>query len=618
VERAFNQGAAADMETLDWIVVGLYLVVTIAIGLYLSRRGSRSMADFFVSGRSLPWWLAGTSMAATTFSIDTPLYVAGLVARQGVAGNWQWWSFGISHVILIYIFARLWRRAEIITDAELIELRYGGRPAAVLRGLRAFLFAVPINVIGMGYAMLAARKVVVALGLADVLPFDVGGDPNLTAVIVVAVLTLVYAGIAGLWGVVTTDFFQFFLALFGAILVAALAIGEVGGLGELRARLVASGLEDRMAFLPFGEAAQLGVATFLAYLGIQWWAFRRSDGGGEFVQRLAASKDEAEAERATWLFNILNYVVRTWPWVLVGLAALVVYPDLLAPGSDPELGYPRLMLDFLPVGVLGLVVASLLAAFMSTVSTQINWGASYIANDLYQRFVHRDASQRELVWVGRISSVVLTAMAAWVAFHAQDIGTIFTFIIAIRTGPGAVLILRWFWWRINAWAEIASMVAGLLIALLLYVPRVDWAAFGAPARPLALLAQVIQPVADFGTAGVLAITAFGTAAIWLTVMFLTRPESDGVLDRFYARARPGGPGWRRQRERTGLAPLQDLSTDVWSTVCGVGLVFGAMFAVGGALLLRWETAVVSILVAVLSGVLLVRLRAAVAQTGSRV
>ncbi|HEY8468737.1 MAG TPA: sodium:solute symporter family protein [Longimicrobiales bacterium] len=602
------------MRPLDWIIVGLYLIASLAVGLYLSRRGSRSMAEFFVSGRSLPWWLAGTSMAATTFSIDTPLYVAGLVARQGVAGNWQWWAFGISHVLMVYIFARLWRRAEVITDAELIERRYSGRPAALLRALRAFLFAVPINVIGMGYTMLAARKVVVSLGLADALPEGLGGDPNLWAVIIVSVLTLVYAGITGLWGVVTTDFLQFFLALFGAILVGVLAVVEVGGLEALRDGLIASGYEDRMAFLPLGEAAQLGIGTFLAYIGIQWWAFRRSDGGGEFVQRLSASKNEAEAERAAWLFNILNYVVRTWPWVLVGLAALLLYPDLLEPGSDPELGYPRLMMDFLPVGLLGLVVASLLAAFMSTVSTQINWGASYIANDLYLRFVHRDASQRELVWVGRISSVLLTVMAAWVAFHAQDIGVIFTFIIAIGTGPGAVLILRWFWWRVNAWAEIASMVAGLLIALLLYVPRVDWEAFGALARPLALLAGALRPVEGLGTGGVLAITAFGTAAIWLTVMFLTRPEPDEVLDRFYAHARPGGPGWRRQRERTGLAPLQDLSADAWSTLFGIGVIFGAMFAVGGALLLRWDVGAIAAAVAAISGLLLRRMRLKAAES----
>jgi len=595
------------VSALDWVVVGSYLVLSLAIGIYLSRRGSRSMAEFFVSGRSLPWWLAGTSMAATTFSIDTPLYVSGLVARQGVAGNWQWWAFGISHVMLVYVFARLWRRAEVITDAELIEIRYGGRPAAILRAFRAFLFAVPINVIAMGYAMLAARKVVVALGLGDVLPAALG-DPDLWAVVIIVVLTLVYAGLAGLWGVVATDFLQFFLALFGAIVVAAVAVGDVGGLAALRDQLEARGLGNRLDFMPFGELAQLSVWTFFAYLGIQWWAFRRSDGGGEFIQRLSASKDEREAERATWFFNILNYVVRTWPWVIVGLVALVLYPDLLEQGADPEIGYPRLMMDYLPAGLLGLVVASLVAAFMSTVSTQINWGASYITSDLYRRFLRPDASQRELVCVGRFASVVLVALAGWVAFHAQDIGTIFTFIIAIGTGPGAVLILRWFWWRINAWAEIASMAAGLLIALFLYTPTVDWSTWGAIGRPILAIAALARPVSQFGNAGVLAVTAFGTAAVWLTVMALTRPESDETLDAFYRRARPGGPGWRRQRERTGLEPLQDLSTDIRSTICGILVIFGSMFAVGGALFLRWGTALASAATAVAAGVLLRRLR----------
>ncbi len=592
------------MSLLDWIVVGVYLVASLLIGLYLARRGSRSMADFFVSGRSLPWWLAGTSMAATTFSIDTPLYVSGVVARQGVAGNWQWWSFAISHVLLVFVFARLWRRAEIITDAELIEIRYGGRPAAVLRALRAFIFAVPINVIAMGYAMLAARKVVVALGFGAILPPGLPGDPELWAVIAIVVFTLVYAGLAGLWGVVATDFFQFFLGLFGAILVAIIAVIDVGGLAALRDGLIEQGLGDRLSFLPLAEVAQLSVATFLAYIGIQWWAFRRSDGGGEFIQRLSASRDEAEAERATWFFNILNYVVRTWPWVLVGLVALVLYPDALEPGGDPETSYPRLMLDFLPAGLLGLVVASLIAAFMSTVSTQINWGASYITNDLYQRFVRSGASQRELVWVGRLSSVVLTALAGWVAFNAQDVGTIFTFIIAIGTGPGAVLILRWFWWRINAWAEIASMVAGLAIALFLYLPTIDWSGAGPFAAPLIALAGLAQPISDYGTAGVLTVTAFGTAVVWLIAMFVTAPEPDEVLDRFYLRARPGGPGWKRQRERTGVEPLQDLSRDLWSTLFGIGFIFGAMFAVGGVLLLRWGAAAIAALVAIVSWFLL--------------
>jgi Na+/proline symporter len=298
----------------------------------------------------------------------------------------------------------------------------------------------------------------------------------------------------------------------------------------------------------------------------------------------------------------------------VALVALVVYPEISAAGADPETAYPRLMLDYLPAGILGVVVASLVAAFMSTVSTQINWGASYIANDLYLRFARPEASQRELVWVGRASSAILVALAGWVAFHAHSVGTIFTFIIAIGTGPGAVLILRWFWSRVNAWAEIAAMVGGLAIALFLYLPTIEWSTAGSLAVPLGAMARLAAPIAAAGPAGVLPVTAFGTAIIWLTVMFLTPPEEDAVLDRFYLRARPGGPGWRRQMERTGVAPLQNLGTDLWSTLFGTGLIFGMMFAIGAALLLSWGTALGATLVAIVSGIALRRVRKAGAIT----
>ena len=400
---------------------------------------------------------------------------------------------------------------------------------------------------------------------------------------------------------------------FGAILIAVIAIVSVGGLGALDAKLAAAGLDAKRAFFPaltgagIANGASLGIGTFLAYVGIQWWAFRRSDGGGEFVQRLSASRDEDSAEKAAMLFNILHYVVRTWPWVLVALVALVIYPELLHGVGDPELSYPKLMLHFLPVGVLGLVVASLVAAFMSVASVHINWGASYITNDLYRRFVHEHASQRELVWVGRIASIVLAVLGAWVAFHAQSIGTIFTFIIAIGTGPGAVLILRWFWWRINAWAELASMVAGLLIALVLYTPNVHWGS-GVLGAPLGSLAAFVKPISDLGPAGVLTITALGTGVIWVIVMLVTKPESDAVLDRFYRRARPGGPGWRRQRARTGLDPLQDLGGDLLSALWGIFLIFGLMFAIGGVLLFKWWTALASVIITVVAWFLIRRQR----------
>lgn len=411
------------MRGIDWVIVVGYMLGTLAVGFWLARRASGSMVDFFVGGRALPWWLAGTSMAATTFSIDTPLYVAGVVGNRGIAGNWEWWGYALAHVILIYVFARLWRRAEIVTDNELTELRYGGRPAATLRAVKGFLFAVVIGSIGAGYAMLAMVKVVDALQVFPSLGLEVGENGKLWAIVAVSVLVLVYASASGLWGVVATDFFQFFLALFGALVVAWFAVSHVGGLGEV-ARLAQRNTDfDVLAFTPleFGDGglvrwsktAGITATTFFAYIAVLWWAFRRSDGGGEFIQRLSSVRAEAEAEKAAWFFNIMNYVVRTWPWVIVAVVALAIYPEL----EDRELGYPRLMLEFLPAGMLGIVVASLLAAFMSTVSTLINWSASYMTNDLYARFLRPHASQKELVFAARVASVLVTAIAAFAAFQ---------------------------------------------------------------------------------------------------------------------------------------------------------------------------------------------------------
>ena len=484
------------MRALDWLVVATYLGGTLALGMWLARRGSRSLAEYFVGGRAIPWWLAGASMAATTFNVDTPLYVTGLVARRGIAGNWEWWSFAFTHVLMAVVLARLWRRATIMTDIELIELRYGGRPAAVLRGTRALLFAIPINCLGIGYGMLAMRKVLVALGAMKGLPLP--GDPQLWAVVAIVLLVLVYAAAAGLWGVVATDFLQLALALLGALLVAGYALHEVEGLGPLRERLAQVGHADALRLVPRPGDAALPFGTFLAYLGIQWWAYRGADGGGMFVQRLSSVKDERSAERAAGLFNVINYVVRTWPWVVVALAAMVVLPGL----KDPETAYPLMMLHYLPVGVLGLVLASLIAAFMSAVSTQINWGASYIVRDVYQRFVSHEATERRLVLVGRAATVLIAVLAAAGSLAMQDVGKIFRFIILVGNGSGTVLLLRWFWWRVNAWAEWAALLAAPLIALVAtYVPGLGAWSFGAK----------------------LVLTAFGTLAIWLPVMLLTSP-----------------------------------------------------------------------------------------------
>jgi Na+/proline symporter len=394
----------------------------------------------------------------------------------------------------------------------------------------------------------------VALGVMQSLPLP--GDPQLWAVVAIVLLVLVYAAAAGLWGVVATDFLQLALALLGALLVAGYALHEVGGLGPLRERLVQLGHADALRLVPRPGDLALPFSTFLAYIGIQWWAYRGADGGGMFVQRLSSVRDERSAERAAGLFNVINYVVRTWPWVVVALAAMVVLPGL----RDPETAYPLMMLHYLPVGVLGLVLASLIAAFMSAVSTQINWGASYIVRDVYQRFVSPQATERRLVLVGRAATILIAVLSAAGSLAMQDVGKIFRFIILVGNGSGTVLLLRWFWWRVNAWAEWAALLAAPLLALLAtFVPGLDRSSFGAK----------------------LLLTAFGTLAIWLPVMLLTAAEPRAVLDAFYARARPGGPGWRAVRERVGLQPSSALGRDFAEAGAMLMMVLGGMLAIGG-------------------------------------
>lgn len=551
------------MKLLDWLVVAAYLAGTLWLGVYLARRGSTSLTAFFVGGRAVPWWLAGASMAATTFNVDTPLYIAGLVARRGIAGNWEWWCFVFAHVAMAMVLSRLWRRAEVMTDVELIELRYTGRAAALLRATRAFAFGIPLNCIAIGYGMLAMRKVLDALGVTA-LPW-LPGDPQLWAVVLIVILTLVYAAASGLWGVVTTDFLQLVLALGGALLVMGFALGEVGGLGALRERVADFGRADALRIVPRpGDALPMG--TFAAYLLIQWWSYRLADGGGMFVQRLSAVRDEREAEKAALFFNLINYVVRTWPWVIVALAALVVLPPL----ADPEQAYPLMMQRYLPTGVLGLVFASLLAAFMSTVSTQVNWGASYAVRDLYQRFISPRAGEANLILVARLATVLITLIAAAASFLMDDVGKVFRFMVLFGNGTGTVLLLRWFWWRVNAWAEWGALVAGMTIAILL---------------------TVVPPLAAVSFGLKIAVTAFGTMAIWVPVMFLTPPEPEALLDSFYRKARPGGPGWGPVRARTGLEPASALADDLAGALAVVAMVMGAMLGTGAVVVGSWQWAV---------------------------
>jgi len=570
------------MARIDWLILVAYLASTLVLGLWLARR-NRGEDDYFVAGRRLSGWLAGASMAATTFSIDTPLYVAGIVGTRGLAANWEWWGFGLAHVAMAVVFAPLWRRSGVLTDAAFTELRYGGAAAAWLRGIKAFLLALPVNCIGIGYAFLAMRKVVGALGIVSDQPVPAAGgvSDTLLLLIIVAALVLAYTVAGGLWAVVITDFFQLILALLGAAAVAWAALHAAGGMGRLLEQLEALGRPELLSIVPWRwedngfnwiGGAGISMSTFLAYLTVQWWSFRRSDGGGEFIQRMLATRNEQEARLAGWVFLVVNYLVRSWLWVLVALAALVLLPDQ----ADWELSYPTLAVQFLPPVVLGLVVVSLVAAFMSTVSTSVNWGASYLTHDLYQRFLRPQASQRELLLVGQLMSVILLVLGVITALISDSIGTVFRLVIAIGTGPGVVLVLRWFWWRINAAAELAAMLCGFVVGLVTSV------------------VPLLQ-IADYGQR--LMVTTGLTAVVWLTVMLLTPPESPEVLERFVQTVRPPGPGWEQWRRRWDVEAAESLATLMTRFLFSSCILFGALLGSGAFLLhqqvLGWSGVVVA-------------------------
>ena len=555
------------MAAIDWVLLIAYLVMTLVLGLWLARR-NRGEDDYFVAGRRLSGWLAGASMAATTFSIDTPLYVAGLVGSRGLAGNWEWWSFGLAHVAMAVVFAPLWRRSGVLTDAAFTELRYGGAAAAWLRGIKAFLLALPVNCIGIGYAFLALRKVVEALGIVSGQPAALGITDTVWLLAVVALLVISYTVAGGLWAVVVTDLIQLLLALVGALVVAVAALRAAGGMDALLSQLQDLGRPELLSLVPWNwqdggirwlEGAGISVPMFTAYLAVQWWSFRRSDGGGEFIQRMLATRDEQQARLAGWVFLVVNYLIRSWLWVVVALAAVVLLPEQI----DSELSYPALAVQLLPPVALGLVVVSLVAAFMSTVSTSVNWGASYLTHDLYQRFLRPRAGSRELLLIGQLTTVLLLLLGVITALVSDSIGTVFRLVIAIGSGPGVVLVLRWFWWRVNAAAELAAMLCGFGVGLLTSViplVRID----------------------DYGIR--LTVITGVSAVVWLTALLLAPPESDEVLERFVRQVRPPGPGWARLRQRVGVTPLETLPALLRRFLLANGVLFGGLLGTGAFLL----------------------------------
>ena len=464
------------MHVIDWAIVVAYCVVALGIGLLLARRAGRSMADFLLSGRSLPWWLAGTSMVATTFAADTPLAITGIVRRSGISGNWFWWNLVMSSMLWAFLYARLWRRTGLLTDVEFMELRYSGRPAAFLRAFKAGYSAILVNCIVMGWVILAMTKIgTVALGLSDVgavtipiVGLEVAPDMLLTFVLIA--LALVYSVLSGMWGVVITDFIQFGMAMFGAIALAVIAVKHIGGIANIAPMLAASGAapEGVLRFSPQPgagtSASELAMITFGVYFGVQWWAFRNADGGEYIGLRAMACRDDKHARLAILWFAFAHYVLRPWPWILVALVSIIVYPNL----ADPELGYPKMMIDFLPIGLRGMMVASLLAAFMSTIDTHLHWGASYLANDIYKRFIRPGASEKHYVLAARVAMLVMAAFAVLASSMMDSIEWAWKFLIAIGAGVGLVYLLRWYWWRINAWSEISAMLFSFVLATVLF------------------------------------------------------------------------------------------------------------------------------------------------------
>jgi len=548
------------LTIIDWLVIGAYFALNIGIGFYYKARASSSVSEFFLSGRNVPWWLAGTSMVATTFAADTPLVVTGLVAKNGIAGNWIWWSFLMSGMLTVFFYARLWRRAGVMTDIEFAEIRYSGKPAAFLRGFRSVYLGILINCIILGWVNLAMVKI---LGLI----FGVGKFEALLIVLGLIALTSFISTLSGLWGVLVTDMVQFVIKMGMVIVLAVFAVHAVGGIDAMKEKLVSSGRGEALNLVPNLDSAWMPMITFLVYISLNWWATwypgAEPGGGGYVAQRMFSAKDERHSMLATLWFNIAHYAIRPWPWILTALASLILFPGL----ADPETGYIRVLIDYLPASLRGLMIAAFAAAYMSTIATQLNWGASYLVNDFWRRFVKRDATDRYYVRASQVATVLLTLISAVVTFFMGSIGGAWKVLIVTGAGTGGVLLLRWYWWRINAWSEVAAMVCAAVVSIGLQV------GFGYDTdQPKQFALVMIATVAI-------------TTAVWLAVTYLTKPEPQETLVAFYRRTRPS---------RTGWGPVAALAPDVKASsgglsnlldwVAGCTLVYGALFGVGKLLL----------------------------------
>ena len=567
---------------IDWLVVAAYFAVNLLIGLYYRKKASASTGDFFVSGRKVTWWLAGTSMVAATFAADTPLAVTGFVARQGIAGNWFWWSFLLSGMMTVFFFARLWRRAEIITDAEFVELRYAGKPAAFLRGFRSLYFGILMNCMIVGWVNLAMEKILMtALGVPK----------SLAIVIIFGIIafTSFYTSISGLWGVLWTNAVQFVLKMTMVTVLAYYGIKAVGGMALLKRKLAFLDVERHAAtggsgsilsFVPGLHSAWMPLLMFCVYLGMNWWANwypGAEPGGGSYVaQTIFSAKDEKHSLWATMWFNIAHYAIRTWPWVLTALASVVLYPKL----KDPEIGFIKVWVDYLPGAWRGLMLAAFAAAYMSTIATQLNWGSSYILNDFYRRFAVQGRSDHHYVIAGKLLTVFLAILGAAVSLVMTSVAGAWEFLLGVGAGTGAVYLLRWYWWRINAWSEVSAMSAAAIMTVLLHT--------------------VIHIQGDAATvfAKSIVLTVAVTSLAWLAVTYLTAAEPQSKLLQFYRRVRPGVAGWKRI---AALAPEVPASRDgrynFMDWLLGSLMVYMALFGIGEILLASTRLGILFLVIA---------------------
>ena len=558
------------LATIDWVIIIAFFVFSLVVGLWVSKKAGANTTEFFLSGRNMPWWLLGVSMVATTFSSDTPNLVTNLVRESGVAGNWGWWAFLLTGMLTVFVYARLWRRSEVMTDIEFYELRYSGKAAAFLRGFRALYLGLIFNVMVMGAVSLAGIK------FGEIIL----GWPGWQTLLIAGSITLIYSALGGLRAVVITDFVQFILAMIGSVWACIYILGlpEVGGLSNLLANDLVS---SKLNLMPDFSDPNVWVPVLLVPLAVQWWASyypgAEPGGGGYIAQRMFSAKDETNAMGATLFFNAAHYALRPWPWILIALASLVVYPtltdlqaafpDLPADKLGHDVAYPA-MLTFLPSGLLGLVAASLIAAFMSTMSTQLNLGASYLVNDFYQRFIKPEASQKELVWAGRLFTVVSTVLGLGLGLMLTDAGQAFNLLLLLGAGTGLIYILRWFWWRINAYTEIVAMISSIFIAGYLtfihdnlgFLPMESWM-------------KII-------------VGAVLTTIVWVVATFFTPPDDDETLKSFYRRIKPGGNGWDAVLQRAQAAgdPIEkevgQLPLELLGMVLGCVGVYATLFATG--------------------------------------